>query len=118
MAFRSKVQAVQPYFMGAVQISLDVLNEYGSLIPLPCFQIAISAACKVLAIAEVLLSFPIEGFVFTISHLQAVKSNFAEAKQLADNTYAIMLVVVQSLKGKAENSIDTETKLYIERLSK
>lgn len=118
MPLRAKVQAAQPYLMGTVEITLDVLKEYGDLMPIPYFKTAIDAACKVVEIAEVSRPFLIKDVLFTSSHFQAVKSNFEGAKRLADNTYSIMLVVVQSLKGKAEDSIDAETRLYIERLSK
>jgi hypothetical protein len=104
--------------MGAVEVTLDLLKECSDVIPIPWFNAVVGAACKVLAIAEVWRSFLSGGLPFTISHLQDVKGNFEEAKRLADNTCAIMLVVMQSLKGKAEDSIDAETLLYLERLSK
>lgn len=47
------IAAAQPYLVGAAKISLDVLQEFGGLIPVPCVATAVAAACKVLEVAEV-----------------------------------------------------------------
>lgn len=49
--------------------------------------------------------------------IQTVKSNLVDLDDLAKQVYAIMLVVVTSLKGKQEKDITQDSKQYLERLS-
>lgn len=53
MSIRAQAKAAQPYLIGAVDITLDVLKDLSGTIPIPYVATAVAAACKVLEVAEV-----------------------------------------------------------------
>ncbi|KAG8999290.1 hypothetical protein FRB94_006275 [Tulasnella sp. JGI-2019a] len=87
------------YCLGATQISLQALASLSSLIPVPYVGVVISAASKVIEIA------------------QSINNNVEVAKTLSSRVYAIMVVILTPLKGKRQEHIPDDTRQNIGRLT-
>ncbi|KAG8856610.1 hypothetical protein FRB96_006370 [Tulasnella sp. 330] len=100
MSLSQKAKSAGGYLLTGTQISLQFLQSFDSLIPVPFVQVAIGASCQLITIA------------------QAIQSNVKSAGLLADRVIAIMLVILTPLERREAKDISDDLKTSLSRLTK